>query len=159
MPTVTIMQDSAGVSPQQAGLARYIAALERLTPETLPELRLVTAPHVRFKDPFHDVSGRGAMLAVFERMFHDVQDLSFSVHHSCLAADGETALLRWTLSGRVRALSGRPWTVEGMSEVRLDAGGLVTAHIDYWDAASSLYEHLPVIGWVLRLIRRRIAVL
>lgn len=159
MPKVVVMQDADGAGPQQAGLARYVTVLERLTPETLPELRAVTAPDVRFKDPFHDVSGRGAMLAVFERMFVDVQDLTFSVHHAGLAADGETALLRWTLSGRVRALNGRPWAVEGMSEVRLDAGGLVTAHIDYWDAASSLYERLPVIGWLLRLIRRRIAVL
>lgn len=142
-----------------AGLEAYVALLETLSPETLPELRRVTAPGVRFKDPFHEVSGRGAMLAVFERMFHDVQDLDFVVHHWCLADEGAMGLLRWTLSGRVRALNGRPWTVEGMSEIHLDTEGMVTAHIDYWDAASTLYEKLPLIGPVLRAIRRRIAVL
>lgn len=142
-----------------AGLEAYVALLQGLTPETLPELRRVTAPDVRFKDPFHDVQGRGAMLAVFERMFHDVRDLRFQVHHTCLADRGSTALMRWTLTGRVRALGNRDWSVDGMSEVHLDTQGLVTAHVDYWDAASSLYERLPVIGPVLRAIRRRIAVL
>lgn len=142
-----------------AGLEAYVALLQQLKPETLPELRRVTSPDVRFKDPFHEVTGRGAMLAVFERMFHDVADLRFVVHHACLAGEGSTALLRWTLSGRVRALRGRPWSVDGMSEVELDTQGLVTAHVDYWDAASTLYERLPLIGMVLRAIRRRIAVL
>lgn len=141
-----------------AGLEAYVALLEGLTPETLPELRRVTAPDVRFKDPFHDVQGRGAMLAVFERMFHDVQDLQFTVHGNCMADGGSTAMLRWTLTGRLRALGGRDWSVDGMSEVHLDTQGMVSVHVDYWDAASALYERLPVIGPILRAIRRRIAV-
>jgi len=30
-------------------------------------------------------------------------------------------------------------------------------HRDYWDAAQELYEKFPVIGWVLRHLRKRLA--
>jgi hypothetical protein len=44
-----------------------------------------------------------------------------------------------------------------MSEVQFDEAGSVRAHIDHWDAAGQLYEKLPVIGWILRRIRARLA--
>jgi len=30
-------------------------------------------------------------------------------------------------------------------------------HRDYWDAAEELYEHLPLVGSLLRWLKRRIA--
>lgn len=142
-----------------AGFDTYVDLLERLCPELLPELRLVTSEAVRFRDPFHDVEGRGALLAVMESMFHDVGDLVFEVRHRCMAPDGGVGFIAWRLSGRLRRLGNRPWTVEGMSEIHMDTQGLVTAHIDHWDAASGLYAHVPVLGGILGALRRRIAVL
>ncbi|WP_043645399.1 nuclear transport factor 2 family protein [Caenispirillum salinarum] len=140
-----------------AGFEAYANLLASLRPETLPEMRRVTAENVRFKDPFHDVQGRGAMLALLERTFQDVGDVTFTITHRCMAEQGDVGFLRWHMSGRLRKLGGRAWSADGMTEVHLDTQGMVTAHIDYWDAASGLYEMLPVIGPVLRFIRRRIA--
>jgi hypothetical protein len=36
-----------------------------------------------------------------------------------------------------------------------DAQGLVTLHRDYWDAAEELYEKLPVVGALMRWLKRR----
>jgi hypothetical protein len=44
-----------------------------------------------------------------------------------------------------------------MTEVHFDQSGKVAAHLDHWDAASQLYEHVPLLGGVLRIIRRRLA--
>lgn len=140
-----------------AGFDAYVALISNLAPETLPELRRVTADNVRFCDPFNDVEGRGAMLSVLERTFDDVRGLDFVVLGRAMTPDGDVGYLRWRMTGRLRALFDRPWSQDGMSEVHLDTQGLVTAHIDYWDAASGLYEHIPVLGTVLRIIRRRVA--
>ena len=35
--------------------------------------------------------------------------------------------------------------------------GRITLHRDYWDAAEELYEKLPVIGTLMRWLRRRLA--
>ncbi len=46
-------------------------------------------------------------------------------------------------------------TVRGASLLVLDGPGLVTLHRDYWDAAEELYEKLPVVGALMRWLRRR----
>jgi hypothetical protein len=36
-----------------------------------------------------------------------------------------------------------------------DAQGLITLHRDYWDAAEELYEKLPVLGGLMRWLKKR----
>jgi hypothetical protein len=37
----------------------------------------------------------------------------------------------------------------------LDEAGRITLHRDYWDAAEELYEKLPLIGGLMRWLKRR----
>jgi hypothetical protein len=50
----------------------------------------------------------------------------------------------------------RRFSIDGVSEVAFDEAGKVRSHIDHWDAAGGLYERLPLIGAVLRHLRRRL---
>tara|TARA_R110001606_G_scaffold246213_1_gene394328 strand:- start:32 stop:451 length:420 start_codon:yes stop_codon:yes gene_type:complete len=131
----------------------YRAYLEALTPQSLEQLADYVAADVRFTDPFNDVRGADAMRRVLSHMFDTVGPVVFRVSH--MASDGNTCLMRWTFSGKLR---GRAWTFEGMSTIRFNADGLVSEHADYWDGASALYEKLPVIGTMLAWIRRRLAI-
>ena len=45
--------------------------------------------------------------------------------------------------------------VRGASHLVLNEQGLVTLHRDYWDAAEELYEKLPVVGALMRWLKRR----
>jgi hypothetical protein len=45
--------------------------------------------------------------------------------------------------------------VRGASHVVFNEQGLVTMHRDYWDAAEELYEKLPVVGGVMRWLKKR----
>ena len=47
-------------------------------------------------------------------------------------------------------------TVPGMTHLRFDGDGKITSHRDLFDAAEGFYEALPVIGGVLRAIKRRL---
>jgi hypothetical protein len=42
-----------------------------------------------------------------------------------------------------------------LSEVAV-RDGKVSSHIDYYDAASNIYERLPVLRWLVRLIKKRV---
>lgn len=136
-----------------APLERYRRVLETLTPETLDGLSDVVTPDVRFKDPFNDVRGADAMARVFRHMFDNVANIRFTVHHAMAAED--TALLAWRFEG---ILGGRPWRFDGTSMLRFAPDGRVCEHVDYWDAARDFYERIPVIGWLLACLRRRLAV-
>lgn len=142
-------------------LDAYVALLERLDRASLPELGQCLADDVRFADPFQAVNGRAAFLHVFDDLFEQVDELRFEVGArawSAPLADGtRVAFLRWRLGGRLRALRGRGWTVEGVSELRFHPDGRLAAHLDFWDAAGGLYEHFPAIGPLLRWLRRRVA--
>ena len=130
----------------------YREFLEALTPESLHQLKDHVAPDVRFCDPFNDVQGADAMERIFHHMFENVGLVKFSV--SKILSDGETCLMAWRFEAR---LGSAPWSFEGTSAIRFDVDGRVTEHIDYWDAAA-LYERLPIIGWLLRKVRRKLAI-
>ena len=74
------------------------------------------------------------------------------------AAENGTLLL-WEMHFRRPDGSGRGQAqlIRGASHLRFDAAGKVVWHRDYWDAAEELYEKLPGIGWLMRLLKRRLA--
>jgi steroid delta-isomerase len=131
---------------------RYIRYLETLTPESLGQLSDYVCPDIHFRDPFHDRKGIEPLGKIFEHMFETLKDVRFRVI-TC-ASNGNRCLMQWQLTGLICT---KPCTIEGMSTVTFSGDGRVSSHIDYWDAASQLYERLPVIGWLLSAIRRHIA--
>ncbi len=135
-------------------IERYALFLEALTPDRIGELTEHCAPTVRFRDPFNDVSGIDAYAQVLDDMFDNLAEVGFKVHHT--SCDRRICYMSWRFEFRGRP--GAPQrTIDGVSKVRFDKAGLVIEHADYWDAASQVYEGLPVIGAVLRAIRRRLA--
>jgi hypothetical protein len=140
------------------GLVRYVRFYETLTPESLKDIANYFTPEARFRDPFNDVRGIEKIRLVFEDMFKTIGQPDFQVTDSAWSAETEGhAYMRWTFKYKVRG-KGLPLSVDGVSYVVFDIDGRVVSHVDYWDAAQGLYEHLPVIGWILRSIRKRVQV-
>lgn len=132
---------------------RYRHYLETLTVETLTGLSEHVTEDVRFKDPFNDVRGIDAMARVFQHMFENVQDIRF--HVRCVLSDGDTCLMEWRFEGM---LGDSHWCFDGASRVTFASDGRVREHIDYWDAAANFYERLPIIGWLLARLRKRLEI-
>ena len=139
----------------RAAINAYAAFFEGLSPESLHRLDELCAPNVRFRDPFNDVSGVARFRAVLAKMFRDVGDPRFAVTDK--AFSGRTCYLRWTFTFRSRGSREERTRIEGVSEVHLDAAGKVTAHIDHWDAGAQIYERVPLLGAVVRMVRRRLS--
>lgn len=128
----------------------YARFYETLAPDGIDALDAMVRADILFRDPFQEFRGRDRFKALFARMYATVDRPRFDV--SARALDGRLCFLRWTFRG---ALRGRNFAVDGVSEVGFDAAGLVETHIDHWDAASQFYEHVPVLGGALRLLKRR----
>ena len=138
---------------------RYLDLLETLTPARLPELATLLSGNVHFRDPFNDCHGQNAFLAVFADMLEQLDGFAFAVIDRPADPQPEqTVLVRWRLSARLPRLNGRVWTVTGCSALRFDHDGLLTEHVDYWDAASGLYELFPLVGPLMRWLRNRLRV-
>jgi hypothetical protein len=46
-------------------------------------------------------------------------------------------------------------TIHGSSHLRFNVAHQVMYHRDYWDAAEELYEKIPVLGSLMRFIKRQ----
>ena len=137
-------------------LARFAAFFEGMTPDDVARLGEIYADDVHFVDPFSDFTGLDRLKRVFAAMFEGMRDYGLTVEEQGMIS-ADTGLVRWTMGGFVKALGPARWEVKGVSLIRFGADGRVAEHLDYWDAAGQMYERLPVLGWILKRIRRRIA--
>lgn len=127
--------------------ASLIALYETLVPADLDRLAALYAEDCRFKDPFNEVRGRVAVRRIFEHMFETVQAPRFIVTEALV--EGDQCFLSWDFHAG-------GFVIRGASHLRFDTAGLVVSHRDYWDAAEELYEKLPVLGALMRLLKRRL---
>lgn len=135
-----------------AGLARVTTFFESLSVQSLPHLADIYSPGAFFKDPFNDVQGLPAIRTIFSHMFVQVTDPRFVV--TTHMAQGQEAFLTWEFLFRMKRFSREVQCIRGATHFRFDADGLVTLHRDYWDAAEELYEKLPLLGSVMRALKR-----
>jgi hypothetical protein len=73
------------------------------------------------------------------------------------AVSGENYYFRWVMDVQAPKLNGGN-TIRsiGMTHVLFDEDGRVAMHQDYWDAASGLFEHLPLFGSAMTWVKARL---
>jgi ketosteroid isomerase-like protein len=133
-------------------LARLVRFYETLQPESVAEVRSLYAADASFKDPFNEVRGHAAIVRIFEHMFVQVIAPRFVVLEH--VAQGNQAFLTWEFRFRMRRLVSGEVVVRGASHLLFDNEGRVAMHRDYWDAAEELYEKLPLLGALMRWLKR-----
>jgi steroid delta-isomerase len=153
MPSTSPLSDG----PRNAvPIDRFVGFFEGLEQADLAGIGEVYTDDIHFVDPFSDFHGLQTLTGIFEAMFTKMQDYQLVVHEYGMIGP-DTGFVRWTMSGYVKQLGKEKWVVDGGSLVRFAEDGRVREHIDYWDAASQMYERLPIIGWILRKIRMHLA--
>ena len=137
-----------------AAVQRLVQFFEQLKPQDLPRLPEIYAPEASFKDPFNEVQGLPAIERIFAHMFEALDQPHFVVTERIV--QGQQCFLVWDFRFRFKRFDTTTWqTVRGGTHLAFDAQGLVTLHRDYWDAAEELYEKLPVVGGLMRWLKRR----
>ena len=132
-------------------LARFF---ETLAPHSVADLGRYYAADARFKDPFNDVSGLPAIAHIFTHMFQRLEQPRFVVTQQVV--QGAQCFMCWEFHFGFKGLQrAQAQVILGATHLQFSAQGLVTLHRDYWDAAQELYEKLPLLGGLMRWLRRR----
>jgi ketosteroid isomerase-like protein len=146
------MTDTANAAANATALERLVDFYETLTPHTLARIADVYAADAAFKDPFNEVAGHVAITAIFRHMFVQVDGPRFVVTTRVL--QGDDAFLTWDFHFSPRRSARPPLCVRGATHLRFGPDSRVSGHRDYWDPAEELYEKLPLLGGLMRLLKR-----
>lgn len=136
----------------EADLQRVVAFFETMTLETASQLGQVYAQDVAFKDPFNEVQGLPATTRLFTHMFKQVDGPRFVVKTRMV--QGDDAFMTWDFLFRMHHFTKEEQCIRGATHLRFNDQGLVVMHRDYWDAAEELYEKLPVLRSLMRVLKR-----
>ena len=134
-------------------IARLQDFFETLSPASVERLDEFYAPDARFKDPFNEVTGVPAIRAIFDAMYRQVGRPNFVVTRGF--GHGNDAFLAWEFKFFFKGDAEREQTIRGATHILFAPDGRVALHRDYWDAAEELYEKLPVLGSLMRWLKRR----
>ena len=125
-----------------------------LTPESVSQLGSLYHDHIEFCDPAHCVSGLPALTTYFAATMRGVNYCGFEI--SEVMQQDDSAFCTWTMRlSHPRLRGGREISFEGASHIRFD--DKIYYHRDYFDLGAMLYEHLPLMGRVIDLIKKRLA--
>lgn len=134
-------------------IERFQALFQAMAGGRVAGLEVVYHPDVVFVDPFTRVQGLDALTHYFEGAYQNVIRCDFAF--GATIADDRGFCQPWTMSLRHRRLrKGELIQVDGISQLTVDAG-LVRLHRDYFDAGQLLYENVPLLGSVVRWLRRQ----
>jgi hypothetical protein len=135
-------------------LQRTVEFWESLSVASLQHIASVYTEDVAFRDPFNDIRGIAQLQHICEDMFVRLDDVRFAIRESIEQDDH--AFLTWDFSFRIKTLKPQlTRTIHGGSHLRFAEDGRVAYHRDYWDTAGELYEQLPLVGGLMRFLKKR----
>lgn len=138
---------------ESAAVQRLRAAFEQLSPQSLARLDEVYTADAWFKDPFNEVQGVPAIRAIFEHMFTSLDRPRFVVREA--VAQGSQVFLVWDMLFFAPRMGPQEQCIHGASHLLLAADGRIARHRDYWDVAEELYEKIPLLGGLMRWLKKR----
>ena len=153
------MTNSADTTPDTPELAalRVVQFFETLGPHDVVRLKDFYCSDALFKDPFNEVQGVDAIAPIFSHMFDALIQPRFVITHR--VQQGQQCFVTWDFLFAMRQYQpNTTQTIRGASHLVFrfeDSAWRVAVHRDYWDAAEELYEKLPVIGALMRWLKKR----
>ncbi|MDY4379805.1 nuclear transport factor 2 family protein [Pectobacterium brasiliense] len=129
----------------------YYAELDTQQPSVLAA---IYHPDASLIDPFGEHEGLVAIQRYFTHLLANVEQCRFSIDPSL--SSGHRFAVTWIMHwAHPRVAGGDALTLQGCSIVDIQ-DDLIIRQRDYYDAGEMIYEHLPLLGWAVRGVKRRV---
>jgi steroid Delta-isomerase len=133
---------------------RIVDFFESLQPTAIESMGELYTPDAYFKDPFNEVRGLKEVQRIFSHMYVALYESHFVVTNT--VTQDHQCFIVWDFKFRFKRFDTvTVQTVRGCSHLQLSAGGKISFHRDYWDAAEELYEKMPYLGGFMRWLKKR----
>lgn len=139
-------------------LERFCEFYHQLGEANLSELQGIYTEDVCFIDPIATHHGLASVEKYFERLMTSTKHCQFNIHNIAPCGENKLAVdyvVAWTMLLELR--NGRQISLDGLTELKVRDEGIFY-HRDYYDLGQMVYEHVPVLGRVIRFIKRRLSI-
>ena len=123
-----------------------------LRPETDLPYEKLYEPDVVFQDPLRRTEGLVALRNHFQKLNRNLKVARFQFGPTFV--QGTEAALAWTMTLELRRGPRRPIVVPGITHLRF--ADRITYQQDHFDAGALIYEHIPLLGSVIRWLKRHL---
>ncbi|ETX09602.1 transcriptional regulator [Marinomonas ushuaiensis DSM 15871] len=135
-------------------IERFKAFYHDVKHPQLDKISEIYTENVVFKDPVHELRGAESLHAYLSDMSVNVQSGRFEYLDQVVSED--TAYIKWNMHFKHPKLGKETITVRGVSQVQFN--GRIYFHEDVYDLGQLIYEHVPLLGSVVRKLKKRLAV-
>ena len=134
-------------------ISDFIKLISTFDSESLRDLPEIYSPTIEFEDPINTVQGLDNLCLVFEDLLKVFSEIEIQVKGT--SSTDHTAFVRWLMTYRFRK---KKYSIDGVTHLKFDSSGLICKHKDYWDASFPLYGTFPMLGSLMRGIKKIAAV-
>ncbi|MBT1064994.1 nuclear transport factor 2 family protein [Bowmanella sp. Y26] len=126
-----------------------------LSNESLVSLTEIYSEQIEFVDPVGSHRGITQLKSYFANLLSNCITCRFDIHSQDQAE--QKLFIRWTMHYAHPMLSsGKLLSLDGISELHIE-DGLVSFQRDYYDLGAMMYEHVPLLGRVIRRLKQRLS--
>ena len=105
--------------------------------------------NVHFQDPVVNFSNRDQVKKYYARLYKNVESIVFEFSDEI--KQDKRSVAAWKMTVRMK---GKPISVDGVSVIKFGGmEGKAVYHRDYFDMGAFIYEHIPLLGNVIKGIK------
>jgi len=133
-------------------LQKFTGYFENLKHNRISALSEIYDQHIIFQDPIHRIESLGTLSSYFDKLNQNLKSGGFQFTSTRVIE--QTAYLEWVM--RIELLKPNKKTVASGISV-LTFSDRITHQRDYFDAGELFYENVPLIGGIIRFLKKKIA--
>lgn len=130
------------------------------------ELADIYSNDVTFIDPIAAHSGIAAVQTYFTKLLRNAKNCSFTIHSidkvASLSNEEKSGsallayLVTWKMTFTTSGINkGNPIDVDGISQLKIRDDKIIF-HRDYYDLGQMVYENIPLLGRIIKRIKRKL---
>jgi len=127
----------------------YFTKMEFTNESILNEIYFID---VQFTDPIHEIQGLQNLIQYFNKLNDNLDSGSFVFTEE--SSIGNKAFLSWDMKLKLKKPN-KYVTASGITVLTIDEK--IIKHRDYFDAGELFYENVPLVGGLIRFLKKKIA--
>jgi limonene-1,2-epoxide hydrolase len=133
----------------------------------IEELADIYSSDVTFIDPIAAHSGISSVESYFSKLLHNAKYCTFAIHsidktssinsESAAVISTSAYFVTWRMAfTSTRMKKGQAIQVDGITQLKIEHNKIIY-HRDYYDLGQMVYENVPLLGSVIKRIKRTLA--